>query len=142
MWIRDISCRSASGPQAINSQPFEQPLQPLESAVVRELLSVAGAAGPEIPKVSGETRPLGIPTVADRIAQEVARRKFYAGAAVSECQMSRAGELLERKQGLLDRMQKEPGAIERTEIEQALKAINEALNRLESEQLDAPVPHH
>jgi hypothetical protein len=54
----------------------------------------------------------------------------------------RAGELLERKQGLLDRMQKEPGAIERTEIEQALKAINEALNRLESEQLDAPVPHH
>jgi hypothetical protein len=56
--------------------------------------------------------------------------------------MSRVGDLLERKQGLLDRMQKEPGAIERTEIEQALKAINEALNRLESEQLDAPVPHH
>lgn len=56
--------------------------------------------------------------------------------------MSRAGELLERKQGLLDRMQIEPGAIERSEIEQALKAINEALNGLESEQLDAPVPHH
>jgi hypothetical protein len=74
MWIRDISCRSASGPQAINSQPFGQPLQALESAVVRELLSVAGAAGPEIAKASGETRPLGIPTVADRIAQEVARR--------------------------------------------------------------------
>jgi hypothetical protein len=31
----------ASGPQAINSQPFGQPLQALESAVVRELLSVA-----------------------------------------------------------------------------------------------------
>jgi hypothetical protein len=56
--------------------------------------------------------------------------------------MSRAGELLEQKQGLLDRMQKEPGAIERSEIEQALKAIDEALNGLESEQLDAPVPHH
>jgi hypothetical protein len=67
---------------------------------------------------------------------------FTPGQQCRSCQMSRAGELLERKQGLLDRMQKEPGAIDRSEIEQALKAINEALNRLESEQLDAPVPHH
>ncbi len=30
----------------------------------------------DIPKVDGGMRPLGIPTVADRIAQEVARRKL------------------------------------------------------------------
>ena len=39
----------------------------------------------EIPKATGGTRPLGIPTVADRIAQEVVRRylQHFIGAVVS-----------------------------------------------------------
>jgi RNA-directed DNA polymerase len=41
--------------------------------VLRELLSSAGAAG-RYSESRGGTRPLGIPTVADRIAQEVVRR--------------------------------------------------------------------
>ena len=32
----------------------------------------------DIPKVDGGTRPLGIPTVADRVAQEVARRSTWS----------------------------------------------------------------
>lgn len=71
MWIRDISSRSASGPQAINSQPFGQALQALESAVVRELLSVAGAAGRDS---KSKWRDATVGYSADRIAQEVARR--------------------------------------------------------------------
>ena len=74
MWIRDISCRSASGPQAINSQPFGQPLQGLESAVVRELLSVAGAAGRDSKSKWRRDCWVFRRSVADRIAQEVARR--------------------------------------------------------------------
>lgn len=43
----------------------------MEPAVFGELLSPAGQAG-EIPKKDGGVRPLGVPTVADRIAQTVA----------------------------------------------------------------------
>ena len=57
----------------VRGQPFGQPLQALESAVVRELFSSAGSAG-RYSEGRWWTRPLGIPTVADRIAQEVARR--------------------------------------------------------------------
>ena len=44
-----------------------------KSDVLRELLSSAGAASGDSER-DGGMRPLGIPTVADRIAQEVARR--------------------------------------------------------------------
>ena len=47
----------------------------MEPNVLGELLSSAGATG-DIPKGDSktETRPLGIPTVADRVAQEVVKR--------------------------------------------------------------------
>ena len=52
----------------------EQPLQALESDVVRQLLSAAGATGGHTEGRWERTRPLGIPTVADRIAQTVVKR--------------------------------------------------------------------
>src|ERR1019366_2872649 len=51
----------------------EQSLSTLESDVVRQLLPARSAPG-GIPKEGGRTRPLGIPTVSDRIAQAVVQR--------------------------------------------------------------------
>ena len=61
----------------LRGQSCEQPLQALEPAVLRELLSSAGAPG-RYPEGEWRDAPLGIPTVADRCAQEVVRR--YSGA--------------------------------------------------------------
>src|ERR1700730_2458683 len=96
--------------------------------------------GPRLQKQVARRDRLGFRRSLTATARQSRGARFTPGQQCRSCQMSRAGELLERKQGLLDRMQKEPGAIERTEIEQALKAINEELKRLESEPLDAPVP--
>lgn len=56
--------------------------------------------------------------------------------------MSKVAELLERKQTLLERMQEQPDPERLAEIERRLKEINEALNQLESEELDAPIAPH
>ena len=54
--------------------------------------------------------------------------------------MSKVAELLEQKQTLLERMQEQPGPDQLAEIERGLKEINEALNEIESEELDdAPI---
>ena len=57
----------------VRGQPFGEPLQALELPVLRELLSSAGASRRDS-ESEWWTWPLGIPTVADRIAQEVVRR--------------------------------------------------------------------
>ena len=53
--------------------------------------------------------------------------------------MSKIEEPLERKRSLLKRMQEQADPERLAEIERGLKEIDETLNRLESEELDAPV---
>ena len=61
----------------------------------------------------------------------------------SEIVMSKVAELLERKQRLLGRLREERNSTQLLEIERGLKEIDEALNRIESEDRDgAPdTPH-
>jgi len=63
--------------------------------------------------------------------------------ACSEIVMSKVAELLERKQRLLGRLREQPNSTQLLEIERGLKEIDEALNRIESEEHDdAPdTPH-
>ena len=49
----------------------------------------------EIPKADGGMRPLGIPTVADRIAQEVARRYLEPACLVGDVAIKTAADSLE-----------------------------------------------
>jgi len=70
--------QGAAGVDAQSIAEFEadlsnKPLQAVEPAVVGSYFPPP-VRRVEIPKADGGTRPLGIPTVADRIAQEVARR--------------------------------------------------------------------
>lgn len=65
--------------------------------------------------------------------------KNAVGAALSEASMSTIAELLERKQTLLERMQKQPAPNERSEIERHLDEINDELNRIEADDLKAPI---
>ena len=53
--------------------------------------------------------------------------------------MSNVAELLERKRTLLDRMQKQPEPECIVEIRHELQEIDEVLNRIESDELDAPI---
>ena len=72
-WLHVKANQGAAGIDAETIERFEtklaaQPVQALESDEFRQLLSAAGKGVP-IPKKSGGVRMLGIPTVADRIAQ-------------------------------------------------------------------------
>ena len=73
MWIRDISCRSGRDPKRLTAS-LSGNLYKLWNRLLSGSYFPSPVRRVEIPKASGETRPLGIPTVADRIAQEVARR--------------------------------------------------------------------
>ena len=75
-------CRSNQGAPGVDGQDFaeveryglERWLGELALALKEETYRPDPIRRVYIPKANGGTRPLGIPTVADRIAQEVARR--------------------------------------------------------------------
>jgi hypothetical protein len=64
------------------------------------------------------------------------------GGDTSELAMSKVAELLEWKQTLLERMVEQSDPERLAEIQLRLKEINDALNQLESEELDARIAPH
>jgi hypothetical protein len=70
----------------VREGPEGQPVQGLESDVVGLVYPPPPCGFVEIPKDNGGTRPLGIPTIADRVAQTVVKRVLEplveAGATV------------------------------------------------------------
>ena len=77
-WRAVRANRGAAGIDKVSVQMFEQNLHPNLDRVLRELKDGSFRPLPArrvyIPKAPGKFRPLGIPAVRDRIAQEVLRR--------------------------------------------------------------------
>lgn len=77
-WRAVRANRGAAGIDKVSVRMFEQNLQPNLDRVLRELKDGTFRPMPArrvyIPKAPGKVRPLGIPAVRDRIAQEVLRR--------------------------------------------------------------------
>ncbi len=77
-WRHVRSHRGAAGIDKVSLRMFEQNLQENLDAVMRDLKRGTFEPHPlrrvVIPKGDGRTRPLGIPAVRDRVAQEVLRR--------------------------------------------------------------------
>ena len=77
-WRAVRANRGAAGIDKVSVQMFEKNLQPNLDRVLRELKDGSFRPMPArrvyIPKAPGKFRPLGIPAVRDRIAQEVLRR--------------------------------------------------------------------
>ncbi|WP_286018983.1 reverse transcriptase domain-containing protein, partial [Candidatus Venteria ishoeyi] len=71
--------RGAAGIDKVSVQMFEANLEQNLAALMRDMktrgqLKVSPLRRVHIPKAKGKTRPLGIPAVRDRIAQEVVRQ--------------------------------------------------------------------
>ena len=77
-WRSVRSNRGAAGIDKVSGQMFEQNLEQNLDRVLREMKDGTFRPMPArrvyIPKAPGKFRPLGIPAVRDRIAQEVLRR--------------------------------------------------------------------